>query len=339
MGNTTGCRRIYTNECWIVSSLRITWYFSINLANSELLWCDFTSPTLHLVSHLNITPPGTPDAPPPLPNDPDSDGPWGRRLPTSPIVQFAHFEWIRSAVHRSFSPQPHITLDYTSFVSFYHPRLQSLTLSRVGKPMRFHRVWADISDADAESVAQEMDEVLQRGGTGSGFDWGLLAVGLVEYWADRVMHLHTLLHNVTSLDSAVNLTKAANSVRMLAYTPLTPYMDSGSARHASGWDIFFGFSSPTAFERCASSVTGFLPASSLTPQEALLQASIEGVLHRLCLDFGVIFAESLDADAPKWEEWDTRVTSLMEWLDWAAWLRCEEACASDVCFPSLLSLL
>ncbi|KAI0948579.1 hypothetical protein AcV7_010455 [Taiwanofungus camphoratus] len=109
------------------------------------MWCDFNFPSIQLVSHLNITPPGTPPVSPTEPRPSPSDrGPgtgrgsrprrsWGMQ---SPLAIGAFSGWIRAAAHRGHVPQSHVHLHYASFVTFYHPRLHSLTPARVGQSTR-----------------------------------------------------------------------------------------------------------------------------------------------------------------------------------------------------------
>ncbi|KAJ6547100.1 hypothetical protein B0H19DRAFT_253126 [Mycena capillaripes] len=352
-------------------------------AGFEIIWCDFQSPKLQLVSHLNITPPGTPerasfpprsprrnlaemdlnteplsdlDEPPerpprPGPGDddppgrgPGRDGPW-RRLRTSELALTGNLEWVRAASHRSFTPQPHLTLSYSDMVTYYHPRLTSLLADRIGRSMYSHRL-ANISSQDAMSVVREVDDVLARRAqgenSGSGIDWATAARGIVEYWGDRISHMHAYLLNASNPDA--NATAVLPAIRTLAYTLINPYMQPGLTPNASGWDLFFAvpnvFSANaniTALERCTFQETGFLSQSQLTPQERLLQNSIESVLGRLCNDFGVIFAQSselVEADSDSEhrsfvQQWTRRIDDLRQWLDWTAWLRCEDVCPLD----------
>lgn len=72
-----------------------------------------------------------------------------------------------------------------------------------------------------------------------------------------------------------------------------------------------------------------------TPQEELLQMSVEIVMQRLCENYGIMFAESMNVDDQPSKKvmkemlsnWETRITALMEWLDWTEWLWCDEVCS------------
>lgn len=334
------------------------------MLHSELLWCDFTSPSIQLVSHLNITLPGTPEHTGgrpgpggpgrhrPHPGDPRGPGRgWGGwEGHTSPLAYSSVDEWLRAATHRARTAQPHMTLDYSGMISFYNPRLESLVESRAGKRMKDHRVWTDISEVDALSALSELDDVLSREDKGTGLDWGSVAQDIIEHWGDRLIQLQGLLKNA-SLTTISDFTEVINATRLLSLTPLNPYMSPGSHINGTGWDLFFGSSLPpspayssTAFHRCLLSSTDFLSQPNIrihiTPQEALLRTSIEAVLHRLCLDIGDIFAESYElALVPvpdsgdmkaKVTEWKNRIDALLEWLEWSDFIRCTEICEWDV---------
>ncbi|KAJ7184230.1 hypothetical protein C8R46DRAFT_1063352 [Mycena filopes] len=370
------------NLCDWAKSRNVEGFVRMN-AGFEIVWCDFQSPTLHLVSHLNITPPGTPESNS-IPRSPRRDlvdlvhslddpperppwrGPGGGDMPgrgpgrggpgwrprISDLAQTGTLEWVRAASHRSFTPQPHLTLSYADMVTYYHPRLTSLVADRVGRSMYSHRL-VNISAQDAQSIVQEVDHVLARraaGDHGSGFDWETTARSIVEYWGDRISHMHAYLVNASDPDA--NVTASLPAIRTLSYTLLNPYMQPGLTPNASGWDLFFGLPSAvllsfganiTALERCTYQSTGFLATLRTTPQEALLQNSIESVLGRLCNEFGVIFAQSSDLVETGSDEhrafiqqWTRNVEDLMKWLDWTVWLRCENVCPLDhVCSTPL----
>lgn len=298
--------------------------------------------------------PGRPNRPP--------GGP-GRRFPrrpeTSPLSRSGYLEWLRSATRHSMAPQSHIQLSYSGMVTYYDPRLSSLMTTRSG-PMRSHRIWTNVSTEDVRTVLDDVDEVLIReksGFSGSGMDWGSTARDIIDYWGDRIPQMQSLLVNATS--TTINMTEALSDIRLLSYSPLNPYMDSGSLFNASGWELFFGSSSydahlivyapelnftGTAFDRCVYQATGFLSYPykqvRMTPQERLLKTSVETVLQRLCETFGIIFAESSDLDDQdvldlqlaqrRVGQWNSQVDDLKAWLDWAVWLRCEQVCSEDV---------
>ncbi|KZT74014.1 hypothetical protein DAEQUDRAFT_734889 [Daedalea quercina L-15889] len=356
-------------------------------AGFELMWCNFQSPSLQPISYLNVTAPGTPYwnssdsprwpggpgrgpgrdpgrrmennlAPAEPPNkDPPRRGP-GRGGPfsglPSPFASTSFPEWLRAATVRNLSPQPHITLDYASLVTFYNPRYQSLVRARTTqKSMREHRAWPNISDEDAAAVVQEVEEVLSRpAGEGSGMNWNLLARDIVGEWAGRTAQFREFLGNA-SKDGNLNATEATLAVRRLAYSPLNPFMDTTTTSNSTAWTSFFDArptfiglpdipmlsANTSALERCKYAATSAMhnPRVPLTAQERLLRTGVETVLGRVCSDYGSIFVESMDADEHAPVEvtkalvanWESRIVALMEWLDWTEWLRCDEVCASD----------
>ncbi|KIK56287.1 hypothetical protein GYMLUDRAFT_230368 [Collybiopsis luxurians FD-317 M1] len=352
-------------------------------AGFEIIWCDFQSPLLSLISSLNITPPGTPEAghsfpfPPDdkflvqtegldeeLPSRPprwpgrrpggpgrspggDGGGPWGFEM--APLARSGNMEWMRAAVRHHSIIQPHLSLSYSGLVTFYHPRYQSLVPSRVGKRMQEHFPWEHASDEDVDTFLSELDLAVSGvNGPGTGFNWQSAALDVVAFWASRISQLDKLLGSVNGTS---NLTLVIKTVQQLSYSPLDPFIAYGEALNASGHEIFFdvhsspsiipdeSVSNTTALQRCISSATAFLAFPELralmTPQEHVLKKSYETVLERLCTDFGKLFAESTDMlsssvpEALMISTWHKRVKSLMTWLEWSAWLRCDEICDRD----------
>ncbi|CAK5279371.1 unnamed protein product [Mycena citricolor] len=310
-------------------------------AGFELIWCDFSSPKLQLVSRLNITPPDTsPRRSRPdirgrdLSFDTNSAPDWPD---ISPLAQTSTLEWIRAAARRAVSKQPHITLQTAGLVSFYNPRLTSLAPTG---PMHSHRSF-NISRDDAQRVVRDVEEALHslRKGKGSGLDWGAAASGIVEYWGDRTIQLHSLLTNATEIRDDSTLP----AIRRLAYTLLNPFMPAGDTPRAAGRALFFEGVPISGFDRCKFQATDFLSVAAvkdrMTSSEELLQDSVEAVLERLCHDFGIVFSESYDLKeltTAHIERWRGLVKSLMDWLDWTVWLRCEDTCPRDhICSTAL----
>lgn len=308
---------------------------------SEVIWCDFNSSAIELINHLNVTPPrhsarnslhldpGTPDAP--------------RALPF-PFFSLSSFhEWARIYTTYNMAALPFLTLHPAGMVTYYNPRLASLTESRLGLKMAQHRIWPTISKEDALSVRSEVEDVVQRGyGVGSGTDWISLARLIVENWAHRIHHIHHVLSDLVSLPpSTIDIRHALEEIQLLTYSPLMPYMDTTST-NATGQDLFFFATSlyphQSGLDRCGSQYTKGLPVDTMTSQEGLLKESMETVQRRICLDFGTIFAQSYDfspSDSPiaeAFRAWLKRITNLSRYLDWPTNVRCKQVCGSDVRF-------
>ncbi|KAJ3932628.1 MAG: hypothetical protein NXY57DRAFT_95523 [Lentinula lateritia] len=348
-------------------------------AGFEIIWCDFESSSLKLVSSLNITPPGTPETRRsfPFPSNVDLNelpvdelplqpprgpgrgpgrgrrpggghGPWGFDM--APLARTGNLEWLRAASRYHSTVQPHLSLSYHQMVSFYHPRYRSLVPSRSGKLMQEHFLWEHVSDDDVGTFLDELDSVIRADSPGTSFDWQAAAMDIVTFWADRIAQIQNLLEAVNSTS---NLTHVVRTVQQLSYSPLDPFIAYGEALNASGHEIVFNVrSSPlivlgtmtpntTALERCTYSATEFLAESKLeilmTNSEHILKTSMETILERICNDFGILFAESTDlADSVSYptyiSAWNSRINSLMKWLEWSSWLRCEEICDLDRMF-------
>lgn len=340
MGKDKGRRRLHQDEHWLVSPPTSTLSHIERSFLSEVIWCDFNSSAIQLVNHLNVTPPhhsapnsfhldpGTPDAPPVMP---------------FPFFSLSSFhEWGRVYTTYNMAALPFLTLHPAGMVTYYNPRLESLSQSRLGLSMAQHRIWTNISKEDALSVRREMEEVVRCGyGVGSGTDWISLARLIVENWAHRIVHLrHVLSDHIPSLDSAIEITHALEEIQLLTYSPLMPYMDTTSTE-ATGQDLFFSATPlhphESGLDRCGSQYTKGLPSSTMTSQEKLLKESMETVQGRICFDFGTIFAQSYDFShsdtmpiGEAFRGWLERITNLSRYLDWPTEIGCKEVCGSDV---------
>jgi hypothetical protein len=330
----------------------------------ELMWCDFNS-GLDLIGKVNVTPPDTLNQPfgrlppieectphpvdysvlphispfldghrePPPPdnlNGPSSppDSPY-RPFPFErpPLTFASGFEWLRTAVRRFHDPQPNVRLVSSGMVSFYSPDLISLFPARVGRQMRSHRFWHNISDPDANMVANRMENVLRRDDlwTKDSIAWQSIASRVIENWGDRITQINFTLSN-----PKLNTSSVVRDVQLLVYTLLNPHLDTSTLPHLNGSNS--GLWLPPTLQRCIVSYTSFIRTNSLTEEERLLKASIETVMGRLCNYAGSVFAQSLEAK-PMVElisAWTEHTSALMDWLDWAAWVRCEPACGVDV---------
>jgi hypothetical protein len=316
----------------------------------ELAYCDFER-GIDLVSKINITVPNTPPWElPPLeptcnntslrslvayqraaqPNLMGLDKP-PQRLPEiepAPLASADWFEWLRAAVHRHHHPQPNVRLISSGMVTFYDPALTSLVPVWSGKPMAFHRVWNNISRADANTFVDQVEDILRRPDLWTKHDdiaWSSIADQVVEAWSDRLAQINYTLHN-----PARNTSSAFRHVQLLAYTLLNPYIDTTSLPHINGSDPALWL--PPALGRCIGAYTPFIEDGLLTSTERLLKSSIETVLSRLCHYAGDILAASFENTAKDdlITSWKEATVALMAWLDWATWVRCQPECGPEV---------
>ncbi|KAL7416249.1 hypothetical protein BDY24DRAFT_378963 [Mrakia frigida] len=368
--------------------LRLDGFLRMN-SGFEVMWCDFDSGALELVSHLNITPPDVPlssggsswdhggggdhhfaspssprgssefdDALPPPPEGSypgrrpgeGGGGPPGRGG-ASIFSSSSRFEWLRVSTHRYHIPQPHIVPDWSSFVTFYHPRLSSLVEARKGvSRMGDHQVKRDASEEDVSSVRDEIVEVLRRssGSRGSGVDWSQLSKDVVERYGDRLANLDHILNGSSSSSSnfgasssslsSTNFTLLRTKLSVLTYTMLNPFLDTTHLSNTSSSSTPSSLWLPSTLDRCSTYLTRTVSRSTLTDQERILKASIDFVTGRICSEIGGMFEESLLGSKKGREEeslvkeWRGRVKELMSWLDWPIWTRCEVACSwNEVC--------
>jgi hypothetical protein len=324
-------------------------------AGFELMWCNFHDGLTH-VSRLNITPPDTPQvyhpSPAPIPPrqelfdsteskqrlpglaleepnpttpPPTTRPPW--RYPRAPLTLTSNFEWARTAVRRALDPQPYVRLLPAGLLTYYDPAYTSLAPSRKGQIMHSHRIWANISSADAESAAARLEVIVSRPGVwdARGVRWDMIARRVVEGWGDRLAQLNATLHRVD-----LNATRRTQEARLLAYTALNPFIDTTGLPYANQSEPEVWL--PPARQRCTAVYTSLIPSAGLSPEEILLKASIETVASRLCGLIGNVLAQTLDNEGST--ELISRIASqleeLMDWLDWAVWTRCSEDCGIDV---------
>ncbi|TFK54142.1 hypothetical protein OE88DRAFT_1654651 [Heliocybe sulcata] len=261
--------------------------------------------------------------------------PWERTR--SPYIMTSGYEWLRIATRRYEAPQPHVHLLTSGLLTFYDPQFTSLVSIRDGSPMSRHRVWANVSEEDAVKAVDTLEEIVRRGDdlwTRRGINWNLIARDVAENWGDRLAQMRAALEDNSSEDR--NATAQVQQVRLLAFTLLNPYLDTRNI------PLFFNQSDPDEWLpptmlRCTTTSTAAIPTARLTAQEQLLKASIETVLHNLCQMAGHILVSSIEAGNKTKEEeladsWREEVTSMMEWLDWAMWVRCERQCGwNEIC--------
>ncbi|KAK4706057.1 hypothetical protein P7C70_g141, partial [Phenoliferia sp. Uapishka_3] len=293
--------------------------------------------------------------------------PPGRRRPrgrpsTSPFASSSIWEWQRSSTWHYIKAERRVLLDYSTFVTFYDPVVRSLARTRLETGTDNNRAkqrLLGIDDKEAGRMSQHVREALReknvRGwGTreaGTGVEWMSIAESIVERYGGRLEELNYAMRESNGTTSQQgqsgprgNSTSRAVDVRRLSYFLMFPYLDM--AHYSNTSTKWMNSSLPlcqNAFTR-----SSFVKHTHLSPNEKLLQFSIEGVLGRICSKIITIFGESLLIGLP-WKlhevspdpealehrakvatkRWREELTDLLDWLGWSVEMKCDRICAPD----------
>ncbi|CAE6525608.1 unnamed protein product [Rhizoctonia solani] len=257
------------------------------------------------------------------------------------------FESIRAGMwHNHFPGESRIILDYSSIVSAYDGVYTSLAHGRQGVPRSKHRL-NNISTSNMSRLKAEMEEVLKTGRPAAAVNWRSVFQDTVNRYGERLEDLRYLLRR-SDLKAEEIVAKARQKVLVM----LTPYMclprskpngaqansmdrqqpldvNSHSARQNTPDDDWF----TRIYDSCAKHPTiEFARGRKLTTQEEKLANSIDVVHGAICSSLTTIWATAFDSgDKPliaKYmiAEWKTEIEELMEWLDWAVWIKCDPLC-------------
>jgi hypothetical protein len=308
--------------------------------DSEVLFCDFRSDAMEVVTFLNAIPkdlskmrrrPGSPfPAPPPsLPKPPPG---WRGSLPNADrVFAEAHFS---GGWHDHAPGETRVHLDYAGLVTFYDTSLTSLVEARHGKDRMRLRL-EGISVLDSERVRAELRTVLTREtGRGSGIDWGSITRVVVERYSDRLEYLRFLLSSNTT--TFVDELERAGSARAQLLTILTPYITTADVPMQLLPSTNLSWAAPIA-QRCAMTQTSHIPLGMLTPQEARIHAAVENTLREICRRLVLVWVELFDVEAADeagaaeaTQMARRHIEELMTWLGWSVWVRCEPGCSLGV---------
>jgi hypothetical protein len=303
------------------------------------MMCDFFD-GLTLVSNSSIVPPRKLTHKNPNPHTPPGADP---KLPTGwkgNPRSFASicFEAAKTGTWHNRPPgETRVQLDYSGFVTFFDPALKSLVSARRKQSREEYRP-ANASAHDMATLREQVVEVLTRTQKGSGIDWKSIAQVIINRYGDRLALLKHLLHNPGSR----NVSEQADQVRSQILILLTPYMLTdaipSSASGSRSWIA------PIAHQ-CASSLTSWAPAHSMTREEWLVKDAIDQVLHEICRVISDIWVDAFGVEESSPEEalllvkkWKDDVEELMSWLDWPMWDTCNPACGPEVCTWNLRSI-
>ncbi|KAI0045169.1 hypothetical protein FA95DRAFT_159148 [Auriscalpium vulgare] len=276
----------------------------------------------------------TPQEPRPIPRP---EG-WKGSLPSASMT---YFEAIVAAARHNRAPgETRVRPDYAGLITFYDRAFESLVEVRRGVPRLRHRV-ANISSADASRAHAEIAQVFRRApGGGSGVNWGSVARGVVDTYAERLDLLRFLVDPTRSMYR--NVTERAGVVRAQLLTMLTAYISLEDVpsldRDTDAGDRVWA---APIVARCAESQTAHFLLDTMTPQERRIRDAVQGTQTEICRRLGTMWLDAFDIQVWTDEDkiskalgrWRREVGELMAWLGWPEWVRCEPACGvGSMCY-------
>lgn len=298
-------------------------------ATFEIIWCDFSNGALHLV---DTTPIGIPTPSQTFP-------------PRTPYRAQEDWSWYHAAATHHRVQDKRITLDTAFMVTAYDPAYTSLAGNN--KLPAHQRRLGDMSTEDTVAFNEDVVSAVTRwmgGSGGSGIDWTAIAQTVVDRNAGRLAELRHVLRKYTSSPPS-NTTLAIAHVRAIAFAVIMPYA-SGDALSLPSTPTKRRAALLLARIKCTYAFTKHIPAPG-TPQEAVLQEAVEGVLRRIANLAADVLLEALNLlDEKEVEEdvgmnamkgWLHGIEELMGWLAWPEWERCETQCAWDVSLVLILA--
>ena len=89
---------------------------------------------------------------------------------------------------------------------------------------------------------------------------------------------------------------------------------------------------------CSTTQTLHIRRDTLTSQESTILGAVEETLHEICRALGMMWVDAFDIESAGDDRlselvngWKHQVKSLMLWLDWSIWIRCDPGCGPEVC--------
>lgn len=250
------------------------------------------------------------------------------------------FESMHAGAWHNHSPgETRVHIDYSRLVSFFDPALTSLSAVRANTTRYRYRI-SGISLEDIVNVRQQMVDIFSREEGGSGIDWGSIVHVVIERYSARL----DLVRHLLEPFGTRNVTEQARQVRAQVLTMLTPYMlvsaiPSNETTPERSWIT-------PIVDHCATALTSWTPTDTLTRQELVVKNAIEDVLHEICGVLGDIWVDAFDIEVahpqviqPLFKKWSTEIESLMNWLDWSVWDKCNPECGPEVREACCLQLL
>ncbi|KAF7440189.1 hypothetical protein PC9H_000533 [Pleurotus ostreatus] len=295
----------------------------------EIMLCDFSA-GVEVASFLNLTSKMT-----------GKDRPGLDTLSVEVIVAGS---W-----HNFYPGETRIVLDLSRLVSFYDTTLSpSLVRKRRGQERWQHRL-EGMAESDVHSVMQRLKNVLDGSApypSANRIDWATLVKVVVTRFSDRLDLVRRVL-NTTNSQIEVGLgdsklSERAKQAQRHFSTILGPYT-LASATPSNASDV--SWASPV-YRECSVAHTSYIARQQhgFTHSERLLLAAIEDTSGEICRVITKMWAKGVLAGLDSQleypplgnvdlsalvTEWTVSVTTLMEWLDWSLWVRCNPACSFD----------
>jgi hypothetical protein len=293
--------------------------------------CNFTS-GLELLSALPLASavfPPDPDDPPPS-------------SVTTSLVEAG--SW-----HNDRPGETRISLDLSNLVTFFDIRLApSLALQRETQNRWEYRL-RDISKSDIKTVKDAFRRSLTAPPSTSGINWKSQFYVTIDRYSDRLQALRSLLsHGRTSsaVDVQFHAHHRAKQVQSVTRIILTPFILRTTAPPSDRPSNLSWASE--VFEACATAQTRalFSLTLELTDAEVLMRESIYQVHKEICRVTTRLWAQGAELGLDpvirikeggatedmgevllKWRE---EIESLMAWLDWSVWIKCQPECSAEV---------
>ncbi|KAF4579301.1 hypothetical protein EYR36_001111 [Pleurotus pulmonarius] len=299
--------------------------FNLDGFVSEIMLCDF-SVGVEVTSFLNLTSKMA-----------GKDRP---RLDTLSAEVIIAGSW-----HNFYPGETRIVLDLSRLVSFYDTSLSpSLVHKRRGQERRQHRL-EGMAGSDIRSTMQRLANVLgesQASPSTNQIDWATLIKIIVTRFSDRLDLVRYVLNATDSQTEDRKLIDRAKEVQRHLSTMLGPYT-LASATPPNASDV--SWASPV-YRECSVAHTSYIARQQhgFTHSERLLLGAVEDTSGEICRVITKMWAEGVLAgldgqlEYPPPDtvdlsallvEWTVSVNTLMEWLDWSVWVRCNPACSFE----------
>lgn len=352
--------------CQLVDKLGIDGVVRMN-AGFEILVCDYSKSNVRDLFATNITVPGNEfrEQDPSLPQDPHRQPPLGYG---NDFAEQNGWEWVRSSTWHYGNgdtggiPENRIRLDLCGLVSWYDPSLRSLIHSHHGGLRgndtyengwglrRGHRLLGATKE-DIGTFREWIFEAAsrQKKSKCSDTDWQTLVETITIKYNSRAQEILFHLNKNSSDDQAAHM--IIKNVYTLSHALLFPYLE---------YPIVAGVNKSEAeansVARCSEAYTGHIDLESLSEFEVLIKESANIVNSRLCQWAWDIFEWS-DSKMHGRLEQSGRTTaanfenskalqheivqrkdetrSLLNWIGWDTWQKCDRECAPDVSYSPL----